>query len=96
MNWTLVRILALVAPVFAVVAIGMLVLADGHAGWASLSRSILVIGVLILGTAALLALRLRTKEWRDRPEKALRLKLGRVLVPVLVALMFVVAWMLLD
>lgn len=96
MNWTSVRILAVAAPVFAFMAIGMLILGDDYPGWASLSRSILVIGVLILGTAALLALRLRAREWRDRPEKALRLKIGKVLVPVLVALMFAVAWMLLD
>lgn len=83
-------------PVLALVAISMLVTRDDRPEPAAPSLLILMIGALILGVAALLALCLRAKEWRGRPEKALRLKIGKVLVPVLVATMFAVAWMLLH
>lgn len=89
-SWTLVRVLAIAGPALAFVAIAMLVMSDGHPGWAELSFDVQLTGGLFLVLAALLALRLRAGEWRDRPDKARKLKIGKVFALVLVAMTFTI------
>ena len=56
-------------------AIVLTVTSDFHRDRMNLAWHVLVASGLLLTLSALLALRLRSEEWRDRPDKACRLKL---------------------
>ncbi len=92
MNWLSYRVLAGVAMSMALVAIGLMITSDLHQDRLRLGWHLLVAGEIPLLLAALVALRLRMREWRDRPDKARRLALlpaatwlvgAALLVPIL-------------
>ncbi|MCK9686154.1 hypothetical protein [Scleromatobacter humisilvae] len=75
MNWLTHRVLAGAAMLMAFVAIGLTVTSDFHRDRLDLARHTLMAAAIPLVLSALIALRLRKREWRDRPEKARRLAL---------------------
>ena len=75
MNWPTYRLLAGTAILMALAAIGLMITSDFHEARLHLGWQVLVAGMIPLPLAALMAIRLRQREWRDQPEKAQRLAL---------------------
>ena len=75
MNWLSVRILAIAGMLTSLTAIALTVTSGFDRGRLDRAWHVLVASGLPPLLACLMALRLRSQEWRDRPDKARRLRL---------------------